>query len=123
METITKISWAALGALHVTPSLALFAPRLVERLYGVNPDGDLGILLVHRAAMFLTVTLVCALAIFDPSARRLSTLVVGISMMAFLLIYARAGLPQGPLQAVARADLLGLLPLACVTFTAWRPIH
>lgn len=121
MEWLTKVSWVLLGALHVMPSLVLFAPALAERLYQVDPAGEVGILLIHRAAMFLTIVVVAAIAVFDPGSRRLATIVTAISMIGFLVVYARAGMPAGPLQSISRADLVGLLPLAVVTFSAWRP--
>ena len=120
MELLIRCSWGLLGALHVMPALVLFAPQLVQRLYGVDPAGELGVLLVHRAAMFATVVVVAAYAIVDPSVRRLATLVTAISMISFLLVYLRAGMPAGQLQSIARADLAGLLPLAAVAIAAWR---
>ena len=119
MEIVVKISWALLGVLHVMPSLVLFSPGLVEKLYSVDPSGDVGILLTHRAAMFFTVVVVSVFAIFDPSTRRLASLVVAISMTGFLIVYARAGMPTGALRSIAIADLVGLLPLFIVLFAAW----
>lgn len=120
METIAKLSWGLLALLHAVPSLVLFSPTSAARLYGVDPSGDVGVLVVHRAAMFVTVVVVSLYAIYDRSVRRTAGLVTAISMVAFLLVYARAGMPEGPLQGVARADLAGLVPLAVVLFDAWR---
>ena len=118
MEIVIKISWLLLGLLHVKPSLVLFSPELANKLYGVDPAGIIGTLLIHRAAMFFTIVVVSVYAILDPNARRLASLVVAISMVGFLLVYARAGMPAGALRSIALADLIGLLPLTIVLIAA-----
>ena len=120
MESSIKAAWVLLALLHATPALAAFAPSVVERLYGVPPNGDVGVLLVHRGALFLAVFVTALYAAFDPASRRLATLVVAISMLGFLVIYARAGLPEGDLRRIAIADVIGLAPLFWVAFRAWR---
>ncbi len=120
MDWLVRVSWLALAALHVAPSLPLFVPSMVKRLYGVDPQGVLGSLLVHRAALFVIAVVAALMALADPAARKLATLVLAISMVSFLVIYWRAGLPEGPLRTIAGADALGLVPLAIVAYAAWR---
>jgi len=45
---------------------------------------------------------------------------VTLSVVGFLVVYVRAGMPGGALRTIARADLLGLAPLAVVLLDAWR---
>jgi hypothetical protein len=45
--------------------------------------------------------------------------VVGISVIGFLLVYAAAGAPEGPLRTIAVVDALALIPLAIVGWKAW----
>jgi hypothetical protein len=116
-------SWLALALIHLMPALVLVVPSLIERLYGVPPTGDVGLLLVHRGALFLAVLAVSAYAAIAPDARRAASLVAGISMVSFLLLYARAGLPPGSLRTIAVADLIGLVPLAIVIWNAWGQAH
>lgn len=120
MEMSIKLGWAILALLHVMPALSAFAPGLVERLYGVAPDGDAGVLLVHRGALFFAVCVTALYAMFDPGSRRLASLVLTISMVGFLIVYLRAGMAPGELRKIAIADLVGLVPLAWVTLNAWR---
>lgn len=120
MELTTKIAWACLALLHMMPALIVFSPALVEKVYGASPSGDIGILLVHRGALFLAVCLAAVFALFDPSSRRLASVVLIVSMIGFLLVYLRAGWPSGELRKIAHADLVGLFPLAWVGFQAWR---
>ena len=119
MEVSVKVSWALLALLHLTPALSAFMPGLVDRMYGVPSEGDVGILLVHRGALFLAVCVTALYAIFDPGSRKVASLVLIISMVGFLLVYARAGFPAGELRKIAIADAVGLAPLIWVTLRAW----
>lgn len=120
MEFITKIAWGLLVLLHVMPAAVAFAPGLVEKLYGASPTGDIGLLLVHRGALFFAICVAALFALFDAQSRRLASVVVGISLVSFLLIYLRAGLPAGELRKIAIPDAIGLLPLLWVSVVAWR---
>ena len=102
------------------PAATLFSPGLVSRLYAVDPTGDLGLLLRHRGALFLAVVVACIWAFADARVRRLSSVLVALSMGSFLLLYVIAGRPAGALETVARLDLIGLLPLLVVLHGSWR---
>lgn len=119
MELAIKLSWAIVAIIHVVPAAVLFAPSLVGRLYAVEADGDVGLLLVHRGALFLAIVAVCAYAIFVPEGRRAASIVAGISILGFLAIYAGAGLPGGSLRTIAIGDLVALPPLVFVLWAAW----
>lgn len=119
METATKLCWALLALIHASPAAVLFAPDLTRRLYGVDAEDAIGVLLVHRGALFLAVVVACAYALVYLSARRPASIVVAISIIGFLVVYARAGMPFA-LQGIAIADLVALVPLAFVLVSAWR---
>ena len=119
MERLVVICWLILAAVHASPAAVLFRPALTETLYGVPPTGSTGLLVVHRGALFLAVFVVAVFAAFSPDARKAATLVVGVSLLSFLVLYAMAGAPQGPLRTIAVVDSLALLPLACVVWSAW----
>lgn len=119
MEALTKAAWFSLALIHMTPALVLFAPGLLERLYGIPSTGDLGLLLTHRGGLFLAVCIASVFAAISPDARKLASLVVGISMISFLIIYLRAGLPEGPMRKIAITDFIGLIPLIFVTWRSW----
>jgi hypothetical protein len=121
MEIMTKAAWAGLALIHASPAATVFAPSLIKRLYGVDGTGDLGVLLLHRGALFLAVVAACLFGMFDPASRRAVSAVVAISVVCFLLTYLRAGSPPGALRTIALVDLAGLVPLGWVLFTAWRP--
>ncbi|HYE00909.1 MAG TPA: hypothetical protein VEH84_16115 [Alphaproteobacteria bacterium] len=120
VEALVKGAWIVLAAIHVFPAAVLVAPELTTRLYGVEADGPAGLLLVHRGALFLAVVAAALFAAFDPAARRACSVVVGISVLGFLAVYVRAGLPAGALRPIAVADTAALLPLALAAMSAWR---
>jgi hypothetical protein len=119
METITKLSWTILAVIHVMPALVLFVPDLTLQLYDVPSDGDMGILFTHRGGLFLGVFIAAFLAGFMPDMRRLASVVVAISVISFLFVYLRAGLPDNSLRKIAIIDVLALFPLAWVTWQSW----
>lgn len=120
MVFMTKAAWLMLALIHAAPALVFFAPGMVQRLYGADPSGDLGVLLVHRGALFFAVLVAALMAMVDARSERLASVVAGISMIGFLVVYARAGMPAGPLRKIAITDAVGLLPLALVLVRAWR---
>ncbi len=105
----------------MSPAAVLFRPSLVQSLYGVAPDGPTGLLLTHRGATFLAIVVAAIWAAFDPSVRRLCTVAVAIAVISYLILYFRAGLPEGPLRTIAAVDSFALAPLLFVTWSAWRP--
>lgn len=119
---LTVAAWLLLAAIHLTPAVALVAPNLVTRLYGLAPGGELFLLMRHRAALFAVIVLICVWAAIDPSVRRLGTVAVAISMLGFLALYAGAGAPVGSLRTIALADLIGVPALAWVAWTAFRDV-
>jgi hypothetical protein len=121
MEIATKIAWFLLALVHVSPAAVLFRPSLVQKLYGIPPEGATSLLLTHRGATFLAIVVAAIWAAFDPSVRRLCTIVVAIAVLGYLILYVRAGMPQGPLRTIAAADALALAPLVLVMWSAWRP--
>lgn len=120
MERLVTMSWLVLAAVHAAPAAVLFAPGLTDRLYGVASDGTAGLLIVHRGGLFLAVLVAALFAAFNAEARRAATLVAGIGLISFLLVYARAGAPTGPMRTVALVDAIALVPLAFVGYRAWR---
>lgn len=121
-EKVVKMAWLLLALVHLMPTAVLFAPDLAMRLYDVAPAGPTGVLIIHRGALFLAVMVAALWAMIDPTARRISSLTVGISIIGFMAVYARAGLPDGPLRIIAMVDAMALLPLTLVTRQAWRRV-
>lgn len=119
MDRLVVICWLILAAVHASPAAVLFKPSLTGTLYGVPPTGPTGLLIVHRGALFLAVFAVAVFAAFSPEARRAATLVVGISLIGFLAVYALARAPRGALRKIAVVDVFALPPFFYVTWSAW----
>lgn len=113
---IERLAWALLALVHITPALALFAPSLLTRLYGVQSGEPLFLLMHHRAALFLAVFVACVWCAIDPTPRKLGVIIVVISMISFILLYFTNGSPPA-LKPIAIADLIGLPALA---YVAWK---
>lgn len=117
---LQPILWLVLAAIHAIPALALFRPATLTTLYHIEPDSPLFLLMHHRAALFFAVFVACVWAAIMPEGRRLAVLLVGISMISFLVLYWSAGSPA-PLRRIATVDLAGLPVLAGVAWLAFRP--
>lgn len=118
---LATLSWLALMLVHTPPALAAFSPALRRRMYGVNEDGQLGLILTHRGILFLAVAVVCLYAALLPGdGRRAAAVVTTISLVGFLALYIGAKAPKGPLRPIAIADTIALAPLAVVIIDAWR---
>ena len=98
---ISLVCWLVLALVHMPPAAALFSPGLIRTLYGVEPGSETFLLLHHRAALFLSVSLVCGWAALRPEVRPLASVVVGVSTIVILRLSARytPKLP-GPLIAL-----------------------
>ena len=116
---LQPILWIILAAIHAMPALALFRPATLTTLYGIEADNPLFLLMQHRAALFLAVFAACLWAAFVPEGRKLAVVVVGISMVSFLVLYWNAGSPEA-LKRIAIVDLAGLPVLAGVAWLAFR---
>lgn len=108
MEILTRIGWVLLALIHLLPSAVLFNPRLTEKLYGLTASSDVGLLIVHRGALFLAIVVSALWAAVDPAVRGLASVILTISMLGFLIIYWRAGMPVGALRMIAIVDIIGV---------------
>ena len=115
---IDRIAWGVLALIHLMPAVALLAPGLIGRLYGVDAANPIFPLLHHRAALFAVILLICLWAAVDPNVRRLAVVATGLSMLSFLVIYWTSGQPE-TLRTIAIADLVGLPFLAIATWRAF----
>lgn len=113
---IERLVWGLLALVHITPALALLAPSLLTKLYGVNAGDPLFLLMHHRAALFLAVVVACIWCALDPAPRRLGVVLVAISMLSFLTLYFANGSPPA-LRQIAIADMIGMPALA---YVAWK---
>lgn len=110
---IDRLLWLILAAGHLLPAVPIVRPAMLATLYGVAPGGELGLLMRHRAMLFLAVVVVAAWAAFDPAVRGLAAVVLAISIGGFLLFWLTGGMPAG-LRTIAIVDAVLVPVLAAV---------
>jgi hypothetical protein len=115
---LQPISWLILAAIHFMPALAFFRPATMTTMYRLDSANPLFLLMHHRAALFVTVFLLCLWSAFDAQPRRAAVLVVAFSMLSFLYLYYMNGSPK-PLKTIAKVDLIGLPFLVYVSWKAF----
>ena len=113
---LQRIAWLVLALVHALPAIAALRPGMIAGMYGVGTDDPAFLLLHHRAALFGAVLVVCLWAAVDPSVRRLSVVVVAISMGSFIAMWFAYGTPPA-LRTIAIVDMVALPVLA---FAGWQ---
>jgi len=108
MESAERLAWLGLALIHFLPAAAAFRPGGIGRLYGVTPGGTLALLLEHRSLLFAAVVVLCVWSALDPQPRPAAAVATGISVLGYLVLYARHGWPAGPMRTIAKVDLLAL---------------
>ena len=104
------------GVVHLLPlSGALGAERL-GRLYGLSfADGNLAILMRHRAVLFGMLGLLLVLAAFRPSLQPLAMVAGFISVISFLWLAQSTGSYSPHIERIFNADVIAL---ACLLIAA-----
>jgi hypothetical protein len=115
MIVLTRFAWAALAVIHLLPALGLVSSTLRLRLYGMDPGGDLAILLSHRAVIFVAIVMASLVAATFDTVRPATAYFVSVSVVGFLFVYALGGMPAGPLRQVALVDCVAL-PLLLIVW-------
>jgi hypothetical protein len=76
---LIKLAWLALELIHLVPAA---------------PSGDLAVIVAHRGLLFCAVVVSCVFGAFEPVVRRPLGIIVGMSVLGFLILYVRAGMPR-----------------------------
>ncbi len=120
MIFVVRLAWLGLALIHILPAFGLASSILRQRLYGMDPVGDLGILLAHRALIFTALVAASLIATFVHAIRLPAAFAVTVSVIGFLVAYRLGGTPIGPLRQVALVDCVALPLLAIVWFDIAR---
>lgn len=117
MEFIIKVFWFILVfVVYGMLVVVLFVFRLMECLYGIEVFGDLGILLVYWGGLFFVVFVVVLFVVFDFGVCKVVSVVVGISMISYLVVYGLMGFLDGFLCLVVFVDVLGFILFVVVIY-------
>ena len=114
MDILERLAWLGLALIHLSPATAVFRPGGLARLYGAKPGETLSLLLEHRSLLFTGILALCLWSALDPHPRPAAALATAISVLGYLALYIRHGLPKGPMRTIAQVDLLAVPLLALV---------
>jgi hypothetical protein len=115
MKKLVTVALLIAGVINIYPVVGVISVDQLEKLYGVPLDnGDLIILMRHRAILF---GLLGAFVIFSAFRRSIQTLacIAGlVSMMSFIVLAYASGAFGEALNKAIIADLVGSLALVAV---------
>jgi uncharacterized membrane protein (UPF0182 family) len=117
MEIIFRITLFLAGVINFIPSSLAFLPKKINASYGINvTDGNLELLLRHRAVLF---GIVGGLMLFSAISKRyydLSVIVGLVSMLSFIVLYYSIGTINEELKKVMLFDVAAIviLMIGCV---------
>lgn len=112
MNTVVIIGLLIAGAIHLLPLAGLTGVGAVQRMYDVRiDDPNLGVLMIHRAALFGLLGGFLILAAFDRDLRW-PAIVGGLgSAVSFLIIAWATGNLSAALRKVAVIDVVAVVAL------------
>jgi hypothetical protein len=112
MRVVVSASLLIVAVIHLLPAYGVLGVRELTALYGTPPlDGDLRILMRHRAAMFGIIGLFLCAAAFQPALQTAALLVAAASVVSFLLIAVVSGPYNAQIARVVLVDLVALVAL------------
>jgi hypothetical protein len=100
------------GLVNVAPVIGVLGPESLGRLYGfAGPEGDLLILMRHRALLFGIVGAFILCSAFKQRLQPAAMLMAAVSMLGYMLLVFLADEPGAKLYRVALIDLIACVPL------------
>lgn len=100
------------GAIHMLPLLGVVGTERIAALYGVDlADGNLAVLMRHRAVLFGLLGGLLVAAAFRPGLMRLAIAAGSISAASFLVLALGEDSLNDAMNRVLAADVLALMCL------------
>jgi hypothetical protein len=113
MRIVITVSLLVVAVIHLLPSYGVLGARELTVLYGTAPlDGELRLLMRHRAAMFATIGVFLLAAAFQPALHTAALLVGAASVVSFLLLALTSAPHNAQIAKVVVADVVALVALA-----------
>ncbi|MDH4125872.1 MAG: phosphopantetheine adenylyltransferase [Gammaproteobacteria bacterium] len=112
------------GAINLYPLVGVISVDQLEKLYGVSLDnGDLIILMRHRAILFGLLGTFLIYAAFRNSIQVLACIAGLVSMISFIALAYTAGYFGTALNKAMITDVIGSVALVAVLLIRWmRPL-
>ncbi len=108
MKILSMLIFAVLALIHILPLSGVLGGERLRDLYGIQAQGDLSILMRHRAVLFGLLSLISVLAAFKPEIRSMAALLLGLSMASFLVLAFLEAPFGAPVRKIVVADIVGL---------------
>ena len=116
-QTLATGLLIVVGLINGIPVIGIWSASVLESLYAVGRlDGDLLILMRHRALLFGILGAWIVTAAFRPALRPAAMLAAAISMAGFVVLALIQGSFGEKIQGVVWADLVGLAVLGIAFF-------
>lgn len=120
MIAIPVVALALVALIHVLPSLGVMGGKGLSRLYGqAQVTGDVALLLRHRAAIFATLTVMSAAAIFATSWQVPVLLFALGSVASFVVLWLISRNRSAAINRVAYVDLALIPVIVAGLVVAW----
>jgi len=115
MKNLVTVALLVAGAINLYPLVGVISVDQLEKLYGVSLDnGDLIILMRHRAVLFGLLGSFLIYSAFRSSVQTLACIAGLVSMISFIVLAFASGHFGDALNKAIVADLIGSLALVAV---------
>jgi hypothetical protein len=105
-DKLIQAGFLAIALLHAIPAAGVLGASTLKRAYGVQLEGDLLVLMQHRAVLFALLSAGCVGALWQANWRWPMAIAALLSMLSFVCIAMLY--PHGPaIRGVLWADVIG----------------
>jgi len=113
MKNLIAIGFFIAAVINLAPGVGLLSNEWLYSLYGVEGlNGDLSLLLRHRAVLFVIVGGLLLTGVFVERVRLITGLAGLASMCSFIVLYVTVPETGAELKRVMYVDIAGAVPLA-----------
>ncbi len=110
MSKLTAVFLILVGRINFIPVLGIFSQQNIENAYSIKlASDDLAILMKHRALLFGIIGGFVLYSVFVPSYQTAAMVLVGISMIGFVVLVLQVGEYNQSIFKILIADLVGIV--------------
>jgi hypothetical protein len=112
MRHVATALFLGVGLINLAPAVGVIGSESLQTLYGLSvPQGDLALLMRHRAVLLGLVGAILVVAAFRSSHRRMATLAGLVSMVSFVLLAVLEPPTTPQIERVLLVDYMAILML------------
>mgnify|MGYP000262078733 FL=1 len=118
--TVSRVLMAVIGLVHLIPVTGMLGTQRLTALYGIEvPEGDIVLLLQHRALGFALVAIVCFTSALNSTWLGPARLIATLSMVSFVALVVWQQPANTALVKVAIIDGVLLILLGLSVVWSW----